>query len=96
MWRGGLEDEGDYKAIPPPLASQQLPANHRLHSMKREVKGEKEGKGERQGGQRKGGIKERKEELRVEGERERKMVRVEATTGWTTTREDRAEAGESF
>lgn len=57
------------------------------------MKGEKEGKGERQGGQRKGRIKERKEELRVERERE-ENVRVKATMGWTTRRGERAEAGE--
>lgn len=39
------------------------------------MKGEKEGKRERQGGQGKSGIKERKEELQVEREREENVSR---------------------
>lgn len=75
--RGGI-----IKLYPPPLPSQQLPANHQPHFMKggrggegRERKERRRGKIERQGGQRKGRggrIKERREEKRREERGRRK------------------------
>ena len=73
--RGGI-----IKLYPPPLASQQLPANHQPHFMKggrggegRERKERRRGKRERQGGQRKGRGGEKEERWWENGERGREM-----------------------
>lgn len=85
--RGGI-----IKLYPPPLPSQQLPANHQPHFMKggrggegRERKERRRGKRERQRGQRKGRggtIKERREEKRREEKAEGRR-RGEMRQRWT-------------